>query len=182
MSYFSSDLTLKWDIRTRWMDPSAEAPSRIACNHFVVGDLMDYQAVMDFGKQVDLLTIEIENVNARALEDLEGEGIQVFPGAATLRVIQNKARQKLFYRDHGIPTAPFDRFAYTTEILDSLRNGSLSFPFVWKSAQFGYDGQGVKIIRKTDDLRDLPNVECIAEALIPFRNELAVIVARNQWG
>ena len=199
MSYFSSDLTLgilgggqlgkmllyetrKWDIRTRVMDPSAEAPSRIACNHFVVGDLMDYQAVMDFGKQVDLLTIEIENVNARALEDLEGEGIQVFPGAATLRVIQNKARQKLFYRDHGIPTAPFDRFAYTTEILDSLRNGSLSFPFVWKSAQFGYDGQGVKIIRKTDDLRDLPNVECIAEALIPFRNELAVIVARNQWG
>ncbi len=199
MSYFSTDFTLgilgggqlgkmllyetrKWDIRTRVMDASAEAPSRLACNEFIQGDLMDYDRVMAFGKEVDLLTIEIENVNARALEDLEKQGIRVFPGSRTLQVIQNKARQKLFYRDHGIPTAPFSRFAYTSEIKDSLENGGLSFPFVWKSAQFGYDGQGVKIVRKPDDLEGLPNVECIAESLIPFKNELAVIVARNPSG
>lgn len=174
--------TRKWDIRTRVMDASAEAPSRLACNEFIQGDLMDYDRVMAFGKEVDLLTIEIENVNATALEDLEKQGIRVFPGSRTLKVIQNKARQKLFYRDHGIPTAPFSRFAYTSEIEDSLENGGLSFPFVWKSAQFGYDGQGVKIVRKYDDLDGLPNVECIAEALIPFKNELAVIVARNPSG
>jgi 5-(carboxyamino)imidazole ribonucleotide synthase len=199
MSYFSSDFTLgilgggqlgkmllyetrKWDIATKVMDPSPEAPSRLASNAFVVGDLMDYQTVLDFGKEVDLLTIEIENVNADALADLENEGVQVFPSASTLRVIQNKARQKLFYRDSGIPTAPFNRFAYTSEIIDSLDNGGLSFPFVWKSARFGYDGQGVKIVRKLDDLQGLPNVECVAEHLIPFKKELAVIVGRNSKG
>lgn len=199
MSYFSSDFTLgvlgggqlgkmllyetrKWDIRTRVMDPSQEAPARLACNTFVQGDLMDYQAVMDFGRDADLLTIEIENVNARALEDLEASGVRVFPQPSVLQVIQNKARQKLFYRDAGIPTAPFSRYAYTSEIADSLSNGGLDFPFVWKSAQFGYDGQGVKIVRNSEDLKGLPNVECIAEALVPFRNELAVIVARNALG
>jgi 5-(carboxyamino)imidazole ribonucleotide synthase len=199
MSYFSSDFTLgilgggqlgkmllyetrKWDIRTRVMDPSSEAPSRLACNEFIQGDLMDYDTVMAFGKDLDLLTIEIENVNALALQDLENQGVRVFPDAGTLQVIQNKARQKLFYRDNSIPTAPFSRFAYTSEIRDSIENGGLSFPFVWKSAQFGYDGQGVKIVRKYDDLKGLPNVECVAEELIPFKNELAVIVARNSSG
>ena len=199
MSYFSSDFTLgilgggqlgkmllyetrKWDITTRVMDPSEEAPSRLACNTFEVGDLMDYQTVMDFGKDVDLLTIEIENVNADALADLEKSGVLVYPGAKTLQVIQNKARQKLFYRDSGIPTAEFSRFAYTQEIFDSLENGGLSFPFVWKSARFGYDGQGVKVVRKMDDLKGLSNVECIAENLVPFKRELAVIVARNTQG
>ena len=174
--------TRKWDIRTRVMDPSAEAPSRLACNEFIQGDLMDYDTVMAFGKDVDLLTIEIENVNARALQDLENQGVRVFPNARTLQVIQNKARQKLFYRDNAIPTAPFNRFGYTSEIRDSIENGGLAFPFVWKSAQFGYDGQGVKIVRKYDDLEGLPNVECVAEDLIPFKNELAVIVARNTSG
>ncbi len=53
---------------------------------------------------------------------------------------------------------------------------------MWKSARFGYDGQGVKIVRNKEDLATLDNVECIAEELIPFKNELAVIVARNTEG
>lgn len=174
--------TRKWDIRTRVMDPSGKAPSRLACNEFLQGDLMDYDTVVAFGTDVDLLTIEIENVNALALQELERRGVKVFPGAKTLQVIQNKARQKLFYRDNEIPTAPFSRFGYTSEIRDSIDNGGLSFPFVWKSAQFGYDGQGVKIVRKPDDLEGLPNVECVAESFVPFKNELAVIVARNETG
>jgi 5-(carboxyamino)imidazole ribonucleotide synthase len=99
-----------------------------------------------------------------------------------LRTIQNKATQKLFYRDHDIPTADFSRFAYTSEIEEAIEHGGLSFPFVWKSAQFGYDGRGVKIIKSKEDLIDLPNQECIAENMVPFKNELAVIVARNPNG
>ncbi|NNL02302.1 MAG: ATP-grasp domain-containing protein, partial [Eudoraea sp.] len=99
-----------------------------------------------------------------------------------LRTIQNKAKQKLFYVDNQIPTAPFSRFAYTNEIKDSVAHGGIAFPFVWKSAQFGYDGQGVKIVRSLRDLENLPNVECITEELIPFKNELAVIVSRNVRG
>ncbi|AXO81392.1 5-(carboxyamino)imidazole ribonucleotide synthase [Olleya aquimaris] len=199
MNYFSSDFKLgilgggqlgkmllyntrKFDIQTYVLDPCNEAPSRMACNTFVQGDLMDYDTVYNFGKQVDVLTIEIENVNVNALETLEEEGIKVFPSAKTLKQIQNKATQKLFYQDHNLPTAPFSRYAYLSEIEDAISNDALSFPFVWKAAQFGYDGNGVKIVRQLSDLNDLPKGECIAEQLVPFKNELAVIVARSSNG
>ena len=199
MNYFSSDFKLgilgggqlgkmmlyetrKWDVTTKVLDASPEAPCKIACNEFVEGSLLDYETVYNFGKDVDVLTIEIENVNLDALAQLEKEGIKVHPQPDALRIIQNKAKQKLFYTDHDIPTAPFQRFAYLSEISDSVQNGSLTFPFVWKVAQFGYDGQGVKIIRNIEDLAGLPPGECIAESMIPFKNELAVIVARNSDG
>ena len=143
---------------------------------------MDFETVYNFGKKVDVLTIEIENVNVDALDKLEKEGIKVHPSAKTLRTIQNKAKQKLFYVDNNLPTAPFSRYAYKDEISTAIDHEALSFPFVWKSAQFGYDGNGVKIIRTYSDLDDLPNVECIAEELVPFKNELSVIVARNEEG
>nr|WP_299342795.1 5-(carboxyamino)imidazole ribonucleotide synthase [Allomuricauda sp.] len=174
--------TRKWDVYTKVMDGSPDAPSRIASNEFTQGDLMDFDAVYNFGKDVDVLTIEIENVNVDALEKLEQEGKTVYPSSRTLRTIQNKASQKLFYVDNNIPTAPFTRFAYTSEIEDSISNGGLQLPFVWKSAQFGYDGQGVKIVRTVEDLQTLPNVECIGEQMVDFKNELAVIVARSAKG
>ena len=199
MEYFSSNFTLgilgggqlgkmllyetrKWDIRTKVMDASEEAPCKYGCNEFVVASLLDFDAVYDFGKDVDVLTIEIENVDLDALEKLEDEGKKVFPPTSALRIIQNKAKQKLFYVDNGIPTADFHRFAYLSEIEDSIANGGLSFPFIWKVAQFGYDGQGVKVVRNMGDLAGLPAGECLAEELIDFKNELAVIVARNEQG
>jgi len=199
MNYFSSNFKLgilgggqlgkmllndtrKFDIYTCVLDPSSEAPSKIACNEFYQGDLMDFDTVYQFGKKVDILTIEIENVNVDSLEKLEREGIKVFPSAKTLRTIQNKAKQKLFYIDNNLPTAPFSRFAYKDEILTAIQHETLEFPFVWKSARFGYDGTGVKVVRSHSDLDELPNVECITETLIPFKNELSVIVARNADG
>lgn len=199
MNYFSSEFKLgilgggqlgkmllyetrKFDIHTKVIDPSNEAPSKIACNEFFQGDLMDYDAVYALGKKVDLLTIEIENVNLDALEKLEEEGLKVYPPTSALRIIQNKAKQKLFYVDNNIPTADFQRFAYKSEIEDSITNGGITFPFIWKATQFGYDGQGVKVVRKLEDLNGLPTGECIAEKMIDFKNELAVIVARSASG
>lgn len=172
----------KFDIRTRVLDASPEAPARLGCNEFHEGDLMDYDTVYKFGKGLDLLTIEIENVNIEALEKLESEGLTVYPPTRVIRTIQNKARQKLFYVDKQIPTAPFSRYAYTNEIKDSISNSALEFPFVWKSAQFGYDGQGVKIVRSAEELDELPNVECIVEELVDFKTELAVIAVRSATG
>jgi 5-(carboxyamino)imidazole ribonucleotide synthase len=199
MDYFSSDFKLgilgggqlgkmllyetrKFDIYTLVMDPSNKAPCRIGCNEFTVGDLMDFDSVYNFGKKADVVTIEIEHVNVEALEKLEEEGVKVYPSSKTLEIIQNKARQKLFYIDHNIPTAPFSRFAYGDQLETAIENESLQFPFVWKSAQFGYDGQGVKIIKTYSDLEQLPDSECITETLIPFKNELAVTVARSASG
>ncbi|WP_288955817.1 5-(carboxyamino)imidazole ribonucleotide synthase, partial [uncultured Polaribacter sp.] len=167
---------------TSILDGNKNAPCAEICNTFVVGDLLDFDAVYNFGKTVDLLTIEIENVNLDALDKLESEGLTIFPKPKDLRVIQSKARQKNFYVDHQIPTAPFSHYAYLEELRHTLENDIIDFPFVWKAARFGYDGNGVKIVRNLDDLNSLPNVECITEKLIPFKNELAVIVARNSDG
>ncbi|UMY67064.1 MULTISPECIES: 5-(carboxyamino)imidazole ribonucleotide synthase [unclassified Flavobacterium] len=195
MNYFSSGFTLgilgggqlgkmlladtrKFDIRTHVLDPAGDAPGRIACDHFVQGSLMDFDTVYEFGKQVDVLTIEIELVNLEALERLEQEGTIVYPSSATLRLIQDKGTQKDFYAAHGIPTAPYRRF----DSLEELRAAAVDFPFVWKSARFGYDGNGVKIVRSQADLVSLPDVPCIMEEMVPFKNELAVIVARSAKG
>ena len=199
MNYFSSDFKLgilgggqlgkmmlndtrKFDIYTCVLDNSNEAPCKLSSNAFTLGDLMDYDTVYNFGKQVDVLTFEIENVNVDALEALENDGIKVYPASKTLRTIQNKATQKAFYIENNLPTAPFTRFEETTAITKAINTGNLSLPFVWKSAQFGYDGTGVKIVKTIHDLEGLPNVECIAENLVPFKNELSVIVVRTPSG
>ena len=199
MNYFSSNFKLgilgggqlgkmilnetrKFDIYTHVLDANEDAPCKIACNKFFVGDLLDYDAVLNFGKNVDVLTIEIENVNVDALEVLENKGIKVYPRPKTIRTIQNKAKQKLFYIDNNLPTVPFSSFVHKDDILTSIKHDVLNFPFVWKSAQFGYDGMGVKIVKTNSDLDNLPNVECIIEEFVPFKNELSVIVARNPDG
>ena len=197
--YFSSDFTLgilgggqlgkmlltetrKFDITTKVLDPSPDAPCRIACNTFVQGNLTDFNTVYNFGKDVEVLTIEIENVNVEALEKLQTEGIKVYPSPQTIKNIQNKATQKQFYATHGIPTAPFQVFQNTESLKKAINEQQLTLPFVWKSARFGYDGNGVKIVRQLTDLNLLPNDQCIAESLVPFKKELAVIVARNAKG
>lgn len=201
MNYFSSNFKLgilgggqlgkmllsdtrKFDIQTYVLDPSDEAPCKIACNKFIQGDLMDFETVYNFGKQVDVLTFEIELVNLEALEKLELEGLKVFPSPKTLRLIQNKGIQKEFYYHNNIPTAPFEKFSDLENLKSAICNlkSSIQLPFVWKCTEFGYDGNGVKIIRTLQDLDNLPNVECIAEEMVPFKNELAVIVCRSPSG
>ena len=174
--------TQKLDIHTSILECNKKAPCAEICNRFVVGDLLDFDTVYEFGKTVDLLTIEIENVNLDALDKLEVEGLTIYPKPKDLRIIQSKAKQKNFYIDHQIPTAAFSHYAYLEELKHSYENNIINFPFVWKAARFGYDGNGVKIVRNIEDLENLPNVECITEKLIPFKNELAVIVARNAAG
>ncbi|WP_121337661.1 5-(carboxyamino)imidazole ribonucleotide synthase [Flavobacterium sp. 123] len=199
MNYFSSDFKLgilgggqlgkmllfdtrKFDIQTYILDPSDEAPCKIACNKFFKGDLMDFETVYNFGKQVDVLTFEIELVNLEALVKLEEEGLKVYPSPKTLKLIQNKGIQKDFYVKNNIPTASFERFENLQNLKSAVTLSAVEMPFVWKCTEFGYDGNGVKVIRQITDLDTLPNVECIAEKMIPFKNELAVIVCRNPSG
>ena len=199
MNYFSSDFKLgilgggqlgkmlltetrKFDIQTYVLDPSPEAPSRMACNQFFQGSLMDYDTVYNFGKKVDVLTFEIELVNLEALEQLEAEGLKIYPSPKTLRGIQNKGRQKAFYKENNLPTSAFSTYSSLKELMVAFLGGKLPIPFVWKCTEFGYDGNGVKIIREASDLENLPDVECIAEEMVPFKNELAVIVVRNPRG
>ena len=174
--------TRKWDITTHVLDPSQSAPAKLACDHFSQGDFKDYQTVYDFGKHLDVITIEIEHVNTEALRQLEKEGVKVYPSAATLELIQNKGVQKDFYQQNQIPTSKHQRFENTAVLRQALETGKLNYPFVWKAALMGYDGNGVSIIRSKQDIDQLNDQECIAEELVPFTHELAVIVARSAKG
>ena len=199
MNYFSSNFKLgilgggqlgkmllfdtrKFDIQTYVLDPSDEAPCKIACNKFFQGDLMDFETVYNFGKLVDVLTFEIELVNLEAMEKLENEGKKIYPSPKTLRLIQNKGIQKTFYINNHIPTAPSKTFKDLKKLVVEIVDSKLEMPFVWKCTEFGYDGNGVKIIRTIQDIENLPNVECIAEEMVEFKNELAVIVCRSPSG
>jgi len=197
-NYFSSNFTLgilgggqlgkmllydtrKYDIRTKVLDPSPEAPCKIACNTFVQGDLMDYETVIEFAKDVDVLTIEIENVNVEALEVLEQQGKKVYPSASTLKTIRDKGTQKEFYRKHGIPTSDFTCYGSKDEVLNAFGT-AWSLPKVWKSRTGGYDGRGVQLLQSEEDFDGLSDVPCLVEDMVDYKLELAVIVARSVSG
>ncbi|MBP8158272.1 MAG: 5-(carboxyamino)imidazole ribonucleotide synthase, partial [Flavobacterium sp.] len=152
MNYFSSDFKLgilgggqlgkmilaetrKFDIQTYILDPSAAAPSQFGATQFLIGSLMDFDTVYQFGKKVNLLTIEIENVNLDALDKLEAEGLSVFPSPKTLRMIQNKGKQKDFYVENNIPTSPHQRFVDLNTLTKAVTSDAIEMPFVWKCAQ-----------------------------------------------
>ena len=175
-------ITRKWDIKTKVMDPNDDAPSRIGCDKFVIGNLMNYENVIDFGKDVDILTIEIENINTEALDALEKRGVKVYPQSSILKIIQNKCHQKQFYQKNKIPTARFQIFGSKEELKDAVVRGFISFPFVWKKESMGYDGYGVKIIRSNQDLEEISPGVCMAEELVNIDKEIGVIICRSPKG
>jgi 5-(carboxyamino)imidazole ribonucleotide synthase len=166
-----------WNLVIAIMD-SKGCPAENLCRTFVEGDIHNYNDILEFGRTVDVLTIEIEHVNIDALKQLEKEGIKVFPKPATLEIINDKSIQKQFYKDKNIPTSTFQIFQNKPEIIDA----NLTFPFVQKSCKGGYDGKGVAVIKTEDQLSNLLDCPCIIESMVKIQKELAVIIARNESG
>jgi 5-(carboxyamino)imidazole ribonucleotide synthase len=167
-----------FDVHVHVLDPDENAPCKSISNDFTVGSLTDYESVLNFGSDKDLLTVEMENINVDALETLESMGKKVFPQSRVLRIIQDKGLQKQFYTQNNIPTADFFLVENETEILNHLE----LFPLVQKMRKGGYDGKGVQILRNEFDLEKTFKVPSILEKMIPFQKELSVIVARNEKG
>lgn len=164
------------DIQLHMLDPDPTAPCAEIAYSFEVGALTDFQTVLNFGQNKDLLTVEIENVNTDALRQLESQGVKVYPQPHILELIRDKGLQKQFYLDHDIPTAPF---VYYNSAADAI---PFEFPVVHKLRTGGYDGKGVQIIKQAAGMHDSFMEPSIVEACIPFEKELSVIVARNQSG
>ena len=169
-----SALDLNIDIHV--MDPDKEAPCKNIATTFTVGRLTDFDQVYEFGKDCDILSIEIENVNTQALKKLQEEGKKVFPQPDVIALIQNKVKQKKFYVDHGIPTASFEE---TKDLRDVIGKKTL-LPMVNKLATEGYDGRGVKVLKTEEDLQAAFDAPGLVEELVDFKTEIAVIVARNE--
>ena len=159
------------------LDPDPQAPCHQLAP-FTCGKLTDYQTVWNFGQDCDLITIEIENVNTRALADLEKAGKKVFPQPAIIELIQDKRKQKQFFKDHQIPTADFLLVENKEEI---LRHQSY-LPAVNKLGREGYDGRGVQLLRSKEDLTKAFDAPGLLEKLIDFEKEISVIVSRNEAG
>ncbi|HRW97989.1 MAG TPA: 5-(carboxyamino)imidazole ribonucleotide synthase [Cyclobacteriaceae bacterium] len=159
------------------LDPDATAPCH-QISDFTHGKLTDYNTVMAFGKKCDLVTIEIENVNTKALKDLEKSGKKVFPQPHIIELIQDKRTQKEFFQKNDIPTAEF----ILTENRNEVKANASFIPAVNKLAKEGYDGRGVQIIRDTNDLDKAFDAPGLLEKLIDFDKEIAVIVAKNESG
>ena len=174
--------SIRYDIFSKVLDPNPNAPCSTIANEFTVGDLTNYQDVINFCEDVDVVTVEIENVNSDALAFLESKGKKVFPSASTLKTIQNKSIQKDFYKNNNLPTSKYKNYNSLTELLNDFNKNKIQLPAVWKSAKFGYDGKGVKIIENSDDLNSLPDVECLIEDKVVIKKEISVIVARNEDG
>lgn len=159
------------------LDPDPQAPCHQLAP-FTCGKLTDYQTVWNFGQSCDLLTIEIENVNTKALADLEKAGKKVFPQPAIIELIQDKRKQKQFFKDNNIPTADFLLVENKEEIL----NHQSYLPAVNKLGREGYDGRGVQMLRSEEDLSKAFDAPGLLEKLIDFEKEIAVIVSRNEAG
>jgi len=169
---------INYNVTVKVLDPDREAPCRKLCDEFVTGSLSDYETVYNFGKKVDLLTIEIEKVNVDALEQLEREGVVVYPQSRVIRLIQDKGLQKQFFKENNIPTAEFQVISSAQQLAQSL----IPFPYIQKLRRDGYDGKGVYKVVDESYLAGAFTEPSLIERWIDFEKEIAVIVARNEKG
>ncbi len=160
------------------LDPDKNAPCKHLVSHFKQGSLTDYDTVYAFGKNMDLLTIEIENVNTDALKALEKEGVKVFPQPHIIEMIQDKGLQKMFYQRHSIPSPDF----FLVDGREQINKYADYFPFFQKMRKGGYDGKGVVRLNHPTQLENAFDVPSVLERLVDFDKELSVIVARNEEG
>ena len=167
-----------YPVETAVLENDPHCPAAHLCHHFTQGDIRDFETVYRFGKELDALTIEIENVNVEALEKLEAEGVRIIPKPAVLRTIKNKILQKQYYRQHQIPTSDF----LITENRAALREQASFLPAVHKVGEGGYDGRGVQLLRTTDELEKGFDSPAVLEKMVTIKKEIAQMVAVNEAG
>lgn len=164
------------------LDPAEHPPAALVCPKIVRGDFKNYEDVISFGSEMDIVTIEIENVNTDALEALEAQGKSVYPQSKVIKLIKDKGLQKMFYKDMNIPSSEFRLYDDKAQIESDIENGSLSLPFVQKMRTGGYDGKGVQLIDQVSDLESLFDQPSVVEQKVDIKKELSVIVARSSKG
>ncbi|MBC7947728.1 MAG: 5-(carboxyamino)imidazole ribonucleotide synthase [Chitinophagaceae bacterium] len=167
-----------YPVETFVMENDETCPAAHLCHHFTKGDIRNFDDVYRFGKGLHALTIEIENVNVDALAKLEEEGVKIFPMPSVLKTIKNKILQKQYYKSHDIPTAAFT----ITEAIGDVERQKDFLPAVHKSAEGGYDGKGVVMLRTADDIGKGFDGPAVLEKLVLVHKEIAQMVVINEKG
>jgi 5-(carboxyamino)imidazole ribonucleotide synthase len=167
-----------YPVETYVLENDPDCPAAHLCHQFTADDKTDFDSVYRFGKNLDALTVEIENVNVEALEKLESEGKKIYPKPAVLHTIKNKILQKEFYRKFEIPTADF----HIHDAGLALEKMEHFLPFVQKKATGGYDGKGVQVLKQPADLQSGWKEPTVLEKMIQIDKEIAQMVAVGQEG
>lgn len=178
LGYMFLQNALQYPVEIHILDPSENAPCSRHAHHFVQGDFADYQTVVDFGKDLDAIGIEIEHVNVEALRHLKSIGKKVVPDPEALAIIQDKSVQKKFYVENGIPTAPYFELEDWRELICVVTD----FPVFQKANKGGYDGKGVQFLASRNEIKDILRVPSIYETPADLEKEIAVVVAADGKG
>ena len=170
---------LNYPFEVYFLEPDSSAPCAVFRDFFTQGDFKNYQSVLDFGKDKEVIGIEIENVNVPALRELQKLGKKIIPSPDCLEIIKDKGLQKQFYQKNNLPTAPFFLVENKAELLEIE---DLSFPFVQKLRIGGYDGKGVQVIHNQEEMTNLWDAPSVIEKAIEIEKELSVIASKNERG
>lgn len=171
-----------WHLSIAAMEKVADSPANGYVTQFTIGDIQSYDDVLSFGRECDVITVEIENVNIPALKQLVKEGKAVNPSPEALEIIIDKGTQKMFYKERNLPTSRFFLADTKAELLANLEKENFEFPFVVKLRKGGYDGRGVFIIKSVEELNQLPDVPFLIEEKVKIDKEIAVIASKNDKG
>jgi 5-(carboxyamino)imidazole ribonucleotide synthase len=167
---------ISYNVDVHILDGDVNAPCKNIATTFQVGSITDYETVLAFGADKDVISVEIENVSIEALEELERQGKKVFPQPRVLKIIKDKGLQKQFYADNGLPTAPF----LLVQDKKEVESNTNFLPAAHKLRTGGYDGRGVVLLKSESDLSQAFDAPGVLEQFVPFAKELSVIVARNE--
>lgn len=167
-----------YPVETFVLENDVACPAAHLCDHFTKGDIKNYDDVYNFCKGLNAVTIEIENINVDALEQLEKEGLKIYPKPAVLKTIRNKAFQKKYYSDNQIPTSSY----ILTHSISELAENTNFLPAVHKLAEGGYDGRGVQIIADENDIPKGFDVMSVLEKLVDVEKEIAMMIAVAEDG
>jgi 5-(carboxyamino)imidazole ribonucleotide synthase len=167
-----------YTVETYVMENDDQCPAAHLCHHFVKGDIKNFDDVYAFGKNLNAITIEIENVNTEALEKLQSEGVKVYPHPSVLKIIRNKILQKEYYKKHEIPTPEYK----VTASLAELKESEGFLPAVHKIGEGGYDGRGVQLLKTKEDISRGFDAPSVLEKMVVIEKEIALMVAVNDKG
>ena len=160
------------------LDPATDCPAGELAAHQIIGGYHDAQKIRELAAQCDVVTYELENIDARTLAALEAEGKAVYPSAHALQIIQDKLTQKQFLAEHGIPTSPFEQVNQP----DPEQFAAFGYPLVQKARRGGYDGRGVAVMQGPEDFSNHLPVPSLIEGFVTAEKEIAVMVARSVSG
>ena len=165
------------------LDPTPNSPAGLVADEQIVGDYKDKAHMEMLAQKVDVVTFEVESVNAEALIEIAAAGKPVHPLAQTLKIIKDKLFQKSHFSKLSIPVADFAEVSSIHMAADA--GALLGYPFILKTRRGGFDGRGNALI---DTVQDIPDAvqrlgtDLYAEKLVLFQKELAVVAARTVSG